>query len=269
MSEPTLRDVQRWMKSRIRPGGAQRISDAPLLNLQRGVAGEARLAVYVEGYLTRAQEALTEVYEAVHHALGDRTFVELSRAYAYRHPSHDYNLSLLGRHLPEFLVTSPLTARLPFLPDLAALEWRVAQAFHAFDAPPLDPRELAVHSLDDWHAARLIFQPSVAVVISAWPILDIWEARTRPMSEINIDVVNRPQSVLVSRQEWQVRCRLLERPACDVLRELLAGQSLGTACASLATRYPGQALPVTTWFTHWVHDGLVVRCEAAATSRTT
>ncbi len=89
------------------------------------------------------------------------------------------------------------------------------------------------------------------------------------MSEINIDVVNRPQAVLVSRQEWQVRCQLLERSACDVLRELLAGRSLGVACASLAARYPGQTLPVTAWFTDWVHDGLVVRCEAAATSRTT
>ncbi len=269
MEPLSLREVQRWMKSRIRPDGAQRMSRAPSLNRQRGVAGEARLAVYVEGYLTRAQEALTEVYEAVHHALGDRTFVELSRAYAYRHPSHDYNLSLLGRHLPEFLVTSPLTARLPFLPDLAALEWRVAQAFHAFDAPPLDPRELAVRSLDDWQAAHLIFQPSVAVVVSAWPILDIWEARTRPMSEINIDVVNRPQDVLVSRQEWQVRCRLLERPACELLGTLLARQPLGLACAALAQRYPGHVLPVTTWFTQWVHDGLVVRCEAAATSRAT
>jgi len=257
------------MKSRIRPDGAPRMADAPSLNLQRGVAGEARLAVYADGYLARTQEALAEVYEAVHHVLGDRAFTELSRAYAQSHASQEYNLSLFGRQLPAFLSTSPLAERLPFLPDLAALEWRVAQAFHAFDAPPLDPRELAVRSLDDWQAARLIFQPSVAVVVSAWPVLDIWEARTRPMSEINIDVVNRPQGVLVSRQEWQVRCRLLERPACDVLRELLAGQSLGGACASLAARYPGQTLPVTTWFTHWVQDGLVVRCEAAATSRMT
>src|SRR3989338_7284763 len=88
---------------------------ASVLNRQGPDPGQARLSVYAEGYLVRFRDALEEVYEAIHHILGDRSFAELSNAYATRTPSHDYNLSLAGRHLPEFLKRYPLTQELPFL----------------------------------------------------------------------------------------------------------------------------------------------------------
>ena len=54
MTQPSLAEFQRWMKSRIRPEAAASAPPADaLLNLQRGVAPEQRLAVYAGGYVTR------------------------------------------------------------------------------------------------------------------------------------------------------------------------------------------------------------------------
>ena len=265
MHEPSLRQVQQWMKSRIRPQDARASSEArtTLLNPQRGTPGETRLAVYAEGYVARIRESLAEVYEAVQHVLGKRAFAELACGYAQRHPSHDYNLSLVGRHLPEFLRTSALAQRLPFLPDLAALEWLVYRAFHAVEQAPLDPSRLVKLPPEEWDQARLTFQPAVGVVASAWPILDIWETRTRVRSEINIDLANRPQRVLVFRQQLQVRCELLDEPQSLLLDGLLKGQTLGAVCAALSQHHE-ETLPVAQWFTEWARRGLLVGCELAA-----
>ena len=212
MPEPSLQDLQRWMASRIRPKAVSSILlDEAILNAQRGTAGAERLGVYASGYMARAREALLESYEAVHYVVGDAAFSSLALAYAERYPSQDYNLSAFGCHLPEFLKESPLTQRLPFLTDLARLEWAVREAFHAFDQPPIDKEQLFALSLEVWAQSRLTLQPSVRMVTSSWPILDIWEARTTPRDSLNINLVDRPQRVLVYRDAGSVTCELIDR----------------------------------------------------------
>ena len=247
------------MKARILPEG---MATAPrtevALNRQRQAPGEERLGVYARGYQARMREALADAYEATAHLVGEAAFADLARRYTARCPSREYNLSFAGRHLPEFLTADPLTQPLPFLPEVAALEWRMCEAFHAFERPPVDPMTLAALSLDTWATTRLIFQPSVSVLASRWPIRDLWEARTQPRETIDIEVIHRPQRVMVFRSGWQVRCELLEEPAHRLLAVLLAGQSLGAACNALGQDPAGQPLPLTEWFARWAREGLIV-----------
>lgn len=258
--EPSLRDVQRWMRSRISPhdaSGTPMQTPGGLLRPQRGTPGNERLAVYAEGYRVRMREALLEMYPAVAHVLGDQAFGGLAQGYATRHPSRDYNLSMVGRHLPEFLATAPSAESLPFLADLAALEWLVCQAFHAFEQPPVAPDAFASLAPERADRLTLCFQPSVGLVASRWPILDVWESRRTPHGQINIDLADRPQRVLVARAGLQVRCELLDAPQYALLEGLRSGRTLGEACAALAPLPGVEALPIAAWFTRWVHEGLI------------
>jgi hypothetical protein len=257
MSQPSLAEFQRWMKSRIRPEGAwPDVAASAMLNPQRGIAPEERLAVYAGGYVARTREALAEVYEAVRQVLGEPAFAEVAQAYADRFPSHEYNLSFAGRHLPELLIDSPYTRRLPFLPDLARLEWQVCRAFHAFEEPPLDPARLAAVPPDLWGRLRLSVQPSVGLIASAWPIRDIWAARRQPRETVNIEVQGRPQRVLVFRRGFEVTCELLEEPQAAVLAALLAGRTLEEAVGGVGGAAPRD---VTEWFARWTRERLIVR----------
>ncbi len=258
MTSPSLRDVQRWMQARILPGGGATASEASVaLCPQGGAPGVERLAVYAGGYLARVEEALAEVYPAVRQVLGHGVFTELAQAYAAQVPSHDYNLSFAGRHLAEFLSAWPRTRELPFLPDLARLEWAVSEAFHAFEVPPLALETLADHPVEAWDQLRLGFQPSVRCVTSVWPILDIWEARTRPVDTVRIALVDRPQQVLVARRGMQVVCAPLTPWQAQFLTFLLAGQSLGAACQQLAEAAGEAPVPVADWCAAWARDGLI------------
>ena len=249
------------MKARVRPSGVEAPPTVEIpLNPQRGTPGEQRLAVYAGGYIARIREALAELFEAVHHVLGEDVFTELAEGYAARYPSHDYNLSLAGRHLPEFLVDWPRSRELPFLPDLARLEWLICRAFHAFDQPPIDPVQMAAMPPKAWERARLIFQPSVGLIASVWPILDIWQARTQPRERINLTLADRPQRVLVSRRDVQVVCEPLDPAQYQLLDGLRQGRTLGEVCADLATT-SNDTLPLTDWFARWTRAGLIVRCE--------
>jgi len=239
-------------------------SDAPSVRLrpQRGVPGAERLAIYATGLLARTREALAEAYEAIHHLIGERAFEALAHAYARQHPSHDYNLSEVGREFADFLTTAEVTQRFPFLPDLARLEWRVREAFHAMEQPPWEVRALSSISLDAWDRARFRFQPSVAVVSAEWPIADLWQARTQAVETINMALVNRPQHVLVYRQGFAVTCELMEPQAARLLRGLLDGRPLGVACAHLmGESTEGKPPPVAQWFARWSQLGLITGCE--------
>ncbi len=268
-SEVKLADLERWMKSKILPANGRNGESSNIsLNPQGGVPGLERMVIYSRAYLARIEEALAEMYEAVRHVLGHKRFHDLADRYAAEFPSRVYNLSSIGQSLPEFLPSLEVTKEFPFLPDLAKLERMISRSFHSFDLPPYDFTEFSNLSSKDWEKARFIFQPSAALLQSDWPILDLWNARTKPIGEIDIDLVNRPQSVFVSRVDLQVRCELLEKRQHDLMKNLLAGQTLGAACEELLSRETSHDLPLQNWFSQWVKNRLIVRCEFLSDSTT-
>ncbi len=304
---PLLLEVERWVKSRVQPQSRSKEPPAPvfsqtLLNPQGGASGEERMAVYANGYLARIRESLKEVYETVYHLLGENDFTVLSHAYAEAYHSSDYNLNFAGRHLAEFLhvILRPETAGrsgeesqngilrfaqddkalldafkpFPFLIDLVKLEWLIWEAFHAFDQKPLSPGQMAQASPEDWENARIIFQPSVGLVSSSWPILDIWRRRRteagtdsaagqvlRNSIDLNTCPDQNRYRVLVSRKRNQVQCEFVDEIQYKLLEGFLAGRSLGAVCEELTDATDDQISSISTWFSSWVRGGLIVRCE--------
>jgi hypothetical protein len=254
--KPSLLNVQRELKDRIKAKQGAAMT-AEMLNVQGGVPGEERMAVYAGGYITRLSEALAEVYETVRHLLGKDAFVELSELYLERHPSRDYNINNIGKAFPAFIGSTRFSKELPFLPDLAALELAVAGAFHAFDRAPFDPAVLAALSEEDWEKMHVVFQPSVHVLGSEWPVLDIWNARKTPISEMNVGLVGRPQNVLVYRKGLEVYCEPIEKKQRDLVHHLLKGNPLGETCVSVAEAAQSEELPLEEWFSAWTGQGLI------------
>ena len=255
---PSLLDVQREFRDRIKSQRAEK-NGTGWLNPQGGVPGEERMAVYADGYAARLNEALAEVYEAVQHLLGKEAFIELTQSYLQQNPSHSHNLSHVGQNMPSFIQNTRFAAELPFLPDLARLELEVAQAFHSFGQPAFDAGCLAALSEEAWEKMRVFFQPFVRLVSSEWPILDIWRARKEPLSEMKVDLVNRPQSVLVHRNGLDVTCEAIDKVQRELLESLLKGAELGETCQRLAETAGTQELPLEQWFSSWTAHGLIVR----------
>ena len=220
-----------------------------------------RLRVYAGGYPARVRDALAESYPAVEHLAGNEAFDALAHRYAASVPLACYNLNDAGAHLAAFLRTDALAAQLPFLPDLAELEWCVARAFHAAERAALDPRSLG-WSMDQWAGAVLHFQPAVAVVSSAWPILDLWAARETPRESIAVDLRDRADHVVVRRVELVVRCESVSAEEARALRLLLADGRLLDAAARLEEEGVDPAA-VMEWFGRWIGAGMIAGATLA------
>lgn len=255
-SSPNLREVQLGIRTRIQ-SQQHSLTSSAWLNPQGGVAGDERMDVYAEGYLARVMEALAEVFETIYHLMGRDAFIELSESYIHAHPSHSYNLNFIGEHMAAFIQKASASGKLPFLSDLARLEWNVAQAFHAVSEDVFNPASLETVKEDDWDRLKVVFQPSVSTVSSQWPILDIWKARHTPLKEIHIDIVDRPQNVLVYRRALEVMCQLIDTTQADLIGALINKRSLGDSCAVLAERLGVDEPPVGEWFSSWVGQGIL------------
>ena len=208
-------------------------------------------------------ESLSEAFEAVQKVMGPSAFWDLACAYAVKYPSKHYNLSMAGKNLPEFLKTWPVAAQWPFLSDLAEFEWKVMAAFHAFDEKPFELSSLAGMPAEDWEKIRMVFQPSAHLIRSAWPVLDIWNARKKPVGEIKIDLAGRPQNILVFRQDTEVHTRVMEPNESAFFAEMKKGTPLGKAVEKIALSE--EEIPsIQKWFQFWALAGLIIRCETSA-----
>lgn len=256
--EYTLREYQHWMKDQIHPMQAKSAekSSSDILNPQGGVSGLERLEVYAKGYIARVHESLTESFEAVGHVLGHGMFVKLAEDYAAEYPSQNYNLSLLGSNLSSFLKTYDAVKELPFLPDLAEMEWKIAEAFHTFDRPVEGLEILSTLSGGDLEKIKIEFQPHVQIVKSEWPIWDIWHVRKEPVEKIKVDLINRPQQVLIYRNQWRVKCEAIDPVQFLLLEGLLKMENLGQVTDTLLEKH--DELPETAnYFSHWVQSGMI------------
>jgi hypothetical protein len=244
---PMLRELQEHLASLI-------LKSAPLpfdhpFRVPPSGSIDERLHIYAAGYPARLREALAEIFPAVAHLLSDSGLSALVTRYVAACPPRSFNLNDVGAQLPAFLRDEHLGAELPFLADLAELEWRLACAFHAPREDAIDTRHLATIAGEAWNAIVLRFQPGVAVVASDWPIHDVWSARHAALDAIDIDLEGRPQAILVYRVGLETRCELVEPAEGRAMAELLAGRSLGDvldACEDLAPER------LARWFARWM-----------------
>jgi hypothetical protein len=216
----------------------------------------ARWHVYANGLVERAAEAIGNDFPALSKVLGPGPLRSLADRYTRRFPPRSYDLGQIGDRLAGFLGGDDLTRALPFLPDLARLEWAVAEAFVSSDEPPLRWDDLARLGVEAAADLSLRLRPGVAVLRSAWPVHDIWACRDMPASEIDVPLRGRPCSVLVARRGLDVVCRPLDEPSVAVAEAAAAGRRLAEV---LEPQDTGEASVLVAAFRALVEDGAFAR----------
>lgn len=256
----SLEEAQHWMLERIQPPARRKESrlSKNLLNAQGGDPGIERMSVYAGGYLARTHNAMAETYEAVQFVLGEHAFIHLCEDFIQKYNTPDYRLTEVGKELDDYLRTGhPLTVKYPYLADLAELEWRINQAFHAFLEPSFDSAVLQGVDESILGKMKIIFQPCVYLVESDWPVLDIWQCRKQNREDLDrVRLQNSSQKILIGRRDTQIRTEILDTPQYRLIKSLMSGNSLENACEAMDIS-DDTDLPVAEWFSGWVRDGLI------------
>ena len=170
---PSLPELQAGFAAALLAGDERSIA-AHILD--DGLPPSARLAVYRHHVFSSLTAALEATYPVVCRLVDRRFFGWAADRYIRAHPPASPCLFEYGADFPAFLATFEACAHLPWLADVARLEWAMTTALHAPDSAPLDPE--AWRALDPAALARLTFRfdPAVTLLESAWPIDAIWRA---------------------------------------------------------------------------------------------
>ena len=174
-----------------------------------GEQAAGSLAVYRAQALAGWRAALAAAYPVVARLVGPAFFDEAADRYAGRHPSTSGDLHEFGDAFARFLGAYAPASGLPWLGDVARLEWALHHSAFAADAAPFDFASLAALAPDRQGDVVLQWHPATRRISSPHPILSLWEANQRSRDGTP-DRMTGPDKVIVTRARDGLRVRLLD-----------------------------------------------------------
>lgn len=199
-----------------------------------------RFAVYRNNVLGSLTEALAAAFPVVHRLVGDGFFRYAARLFIADHPPAMPQLLSYGGDFPEFLAAFPPAGSVPYLADVARLEWARTEALFAADAAPLTAADLATIPPEDMADLAFRLHPTVRWVASPWPIQTIWEANQPEHENLpQVDLGAGGEAVLVLRPGMAVEAQRLSPGDVTLVSALGEGATLAEAADAAATAEPG------------------------------
>lgn len=236
MNGPRLAEWQARF-ARVILGDGEAGDALALVDADAGTA-ERQLAIYRRAVTANLVGALRGAFPVLVRLLGDAFFREAAGRFARATPPESGDLNRFGAGFAAFLESHEPAASMPWLADVARLEWACHEASLAAEAEPLDLAALAQVPDSSQDRLRFAIHPAVRVVRSAWPILAIWEAN-QPALDGTPDRDEGADIVLVWRESGVVRAALLAGREADCLDALAAGATLGEAAGRAERDLPG------------------------------
>lgn len=148
------------------------------LHAWNGSDPAVRFAVYRNNVVHSLVAVLADTFPVVRQLVGDDFFGAMARLYMLDHPPRSPLMHRYGAGLPAWVADFEPATALPYLSDIARLEWARLCAFHAADAEPVPVQALAALIQAPQRLARacLELHPTLAVVRSAHPVVSLWAA---------------------------------------------------------------------------------------------
>lgn len=234
---PTLLELQQAIRHSLL-GGVN--ADASAFVIDEGLDPQERLGIYRNTSAGVLVSALQLAFPAVQHVVGVEFFEGAARLFAAEAPPRSAWLDAYGADFPQFLAQLGQAASLPYLPDLARLEWQVNRVLHAADAEALALAHLATLDEAALEDLRLAPDPAAQLLRCEFPADAVWHAVLARDDEAMaaIDLADGPVRLLVQRIGNDVQTLRLSEPEWRVAAALFSGQPLGAALAAASCDQP-------------------------------
>ena len=164
-------------------------------------------------------------YPAMARITGADAFRALCRRYLTAFPPHSYDIGRAGERLADHLGSDPVAAALPFLPDLARLEWALVEAVASPDVEMLGWDEVAAMPAERFAETPLPLAPATALLESPWPLAALWLAKDQGNDAIDIPLEGHPSIILITRPDLEPRWRSIDADERAIVRAALGATS--------------------------------------------
>ena len=215
--------------------------------------GEARLAIHRHHIASSLARSLGTTFSTVQALVGEEFFRQAALAFVAGELPTQPVLAEYGAGFADFIAAYTPARELPYLADVARLDWALNAAFHsprvaAVDLSVVPPEQLAVSTLG--------LAPGTALVRSAYPLDLIWAASQAGAPEGTVDLGRGSARLLVLRRAADAAFITLGEAEAVFVTALGAGQTVEAAAGAAFAVEP--AFDLTAAFAR------LVACEVFA-----
>lgn len=196
-----------------------------------------RFNIYRNNRAVSLIDNLKSTYPAVCQLVGDDFFTAVARHYIKQHPPQSPVMSEYGGSFGRFIKDSPNARSIPYIEDVARLEWSRLQSYHAAESSVLAVDTLQHISPDDYETLCFNPHPSLHLVSSQWPAGSLWAATTNTGDKIKPDM-QRAEHVVIVRPALEVLLQILPASGAMLLDCLRQGQPLLQAVEHIMQQDP-------------------------------
>lgn len=185
------------------------------------VPAEHSRTIYRRNYRENHVQALAGTYENVLALVGPDYFRQLALRYLAAYPSHSGDLNDYGGQFADFLAKllpeAPGGESLPYLPDMARLDWACWQVLLAPRAQGTALQALLTWPTEQQGRARLRLAPSCQLLCSDYPVYRLWCLAQG--EALRVDLACGGEAVLICRPGKAVLVQALDQAtACILLK---------------------------------------------------
>lgn len=213
-----------------------------------GTPAPKRFSVYRNNIIVGLKAALSDGFPAVKSLVGDAFFAAMCDIYCRQNLPKSPILALYGDDFASFIASFEPAAALPYLADVAQLEYALRCAYHSADAPAVQAHELQDPRI---FSARMILAPAVASLSFAYPVVDIRAAALGGASP-----KGGPQDVLMTRPDLTPIATPFPNGTAQIITALQSGRPLGEAVEAAPAD-----LDLTTFIGALISGGAIVKLE--------
>jgi hypothetical protein len=199
------------------------------------IPAAARLRVYRHHVFHSLASALSATFPTVQALVGNEFFRGMARAFVASDLPTQPVLSEYGADFAAFVQDYAPANELPYLADMARLDWALNAAFHSPPEPRLAVADLAEIPVEQLPGKSIVLAPGAGVIRSTYPIDCIWRAAQPGAPSETVDLDGGGATLLAMRRPDDAGFVVLGEGEASFLEALAAGRTLEQAAAAALT----------------------------------
>jgi hypothetical protein len=224
-----LRDLQAAFAAHVMGGDSAHLVAAVVGDtIQAG----ARLSVYRHHVFESLGAALAATFPTVQALVGVDFFRGLARGFIGHALPVQPVLAEYGEAFPAFIAGSEAARDLPYLADVARLDWALNLAFHASLGGRLKAEDLSALPVEHLPSMSVALAPGSILVNSHYPLDRIWEASQPGVASGTVDLNSGASRLLVLRRPDDAAFVSLSVGEAAFVAALAEGMSLERAAGA-------------------------------------
>lgn len=232
----SLHDIQDRFARAILENSPEIIADEIM---QDGMTAQERHNIYRNNTFITLGQALADNFPVLCRLVGQTFFDHMAKEYVRLYPPVTPLLMSYGDRMAKFLADFKPADGLPYLSDVARLEYCWNESFNGQDSGAFDLDQLHRIAPEKFDDLTFSFLANLSLMESPYPVREIWlanQADADATREINLD--SGGSYLAIYRSGMDVEVMKLDPAPYRFLEQLKAGRPLGLAAEETLGLFP-------------------------------